>query len=156
MKLDSVTVGIMTKMAEKHGIPTERVMDIVKAYYASIQHVGKVSNSGVLIHMKNIGKLVYSDKTRRRSKEATGQLSTTKGIMKLMYINPETKLPQPTAESLLIPEFLEIWQRVHKIDGDRTGTKKTRNLQELGYVYFHGVYDSRFKFITDPIERKRR
>ena len=76
--------------------------------------------------------------------------------MRLMYINPETKLPEPTAECLTIPEFLEIWQRVYKIDGDRLGAKKTRNLQEFGYIYFSGVYDSRFKHVTDPLEREKK
>ena len=76
--------------------------------------------------------------------------------MRLMHFDPVTKLPEPTAECLLIPEFLEIWQRVHKIDGDRLGAKKTRNLQEFGYIFFHGVYDSRFKHITDPLERDRK
>jgi len=76
--------------------------------------------------------------------------------MKLMWINPETKLPEPTGECLTIPVFLDLWTRVYKIDGDRYGDKKTRNLQEFGYIYFHGVYDSRFKFITDPIEKERK
>ena len=76
--------------------------------------------------------------------------------MKLMHFDPVTKLPEPTAECLLIPEFLEIWTRQYKIDGDRLGAKKTRNLQEFGYIYFHGVYDSRYKHITDPIERDKK
>ena len=73
-----------------------------------------------------------------------------------MHLDSVTKLPEPTAECLLIPEFLEIWSRTYKIDGDRLGAKKTRNLQEFGYIYFHGVYDSRFKHITDPLEREKK
>lgn len=70
--------------------------------------------------------------------------------MKLIVLNPVTKLPEPTPESLLIPEFLEIWTRKNKIDGDRLGEGKKRNLQEFGYIYFMGVYDSRFKWLQDP------
>lgn len=62
-----------------------------------------------------------------------------------MVINQETKLPEPTGECLLIPAFLELWTRSYPIDGDRKGLAKKRNLQEFGYIYFHSVYDSRFK-----------
>jgi hypothetical protein len=69
--------------------------------------------------------------------------------MKLMVINPETKLPEPTAECLTIPAFNTVWTRIVPIDGDRKGEQKKRNLQEFGYIYFHSVWDSRFRFFED-------
>jgi hypothetical protein len=65
--------------------------------------------------------------------------------MKLLIIDERTKLPVPSPEALLIPSILEIWTRKQKIDGDRDGLKKTRNLQEIGFIYFNCVFDSRFR-----------
>jgi hypothetical protein len=76
--------------------------------------------------------------------------------MRLIVLNPETKLPEPSPECLLIPEFREIWKRVNKIDGDRLGVGKVRNLQEIGYIYYNGVYDSRFKLVQDEKEKREK
>ncbi len=65
--------------------------------------------------------------------------------MKLFDVDENTKLPIPSAEARLIKEFNEIIKRLQRVDGDADGRKKTRNLQELGYVHFSCVYDSRFK-----------
>lgn len=75
--------------------------------------------------------------------------------MKLITIDPETKLPKPTAEWLLIPVARTQWTRKIPIDGDRDGSKKTRNLQEIGYIYFNGVYDSRFRFLDETAKNLR-
>jgi len=62
-----------------------------------------------------------------------------------MVLNEETNLPEPSPEILTIPQFLEVWETVYKIDGDRDGTKKKFNLRIFGYIHFHAVYDSRFR-----------
>lgn len=68
--------------------------------------------------------------------------------MKLFDIDDVTKLPIPSAEARTIKAFNEIIKRIQRIDGDSDGRKKTRNLQELGYVHFSCVYDSRFKLMS--------
>jgi|SRR5688572_15015280 len=72
--------------------------------------------------------------------------------MRLIVIDSETKLPVPSPEAFLIPDLRDLWRRRIPIDGDRDGNKKIRNLQEFGYVYFQGVWDSRFK-LYDSEER---
>lgn len=65
--------------------------------------------------------------------------------MDLFDIDEVTKLPIPKAELLLVPEFKEINRRSRPIDGDSDGRKKVHNYKELGYIYFVGKWDSRFK-----------
>jgi len=64
-----------------------------------------------------------------------------------MDFDKETRMPIPRAEILAIDVFHDIWKRKNKIDGDRDGTKKTLNTKEFGYIYFHTVYDSRFRLL---------
>lgn len=66
--------------------------------------------------------------------------------MKLMELVGDDQLPYPTAEILALPVFKTLWSTVMKIDGDRDGRKKTRNLQIFGYMYFWSAYDSRFRY----------
>lgn len=68
--------------------------------------------------------------------------------MKLFEIDEVTKLPIPTAEARTIKEFNEIIKRLQRVDGDADGRKKIRNIQELAYVHFNCVYDSRFKLLS--------
>jgi hypothetical protein len=75
--------------------------------------------------------------------------------MKLVQLNPETKLPEPTPELLLIGDFKDLMKRVKRVDGDADGRKKTMNLMEIGYIYFSCTYDSRFK-LMDVEERERK
>jgi hypothetical protein len=75
--------------------------------------------------------------------------------MKIFYIDEKTQLPLPTAEALLIDSFDKIWKRTRKIDGDADGRKKTFNKKELGYIYYQGVYDSRFKRLTQEEKEKK-
>lgn len=75
--------------------------------------------------------------------------------MKLFYIDEKTQLPLPTAEALLLDSFDKVWKRVRKIDGDADGRKKIINKKELGYVYYQGVYDSRFKRLNEEEKEKK-
>jgi hypothetical protein len=68
--------------------------------------------------------------------------------MKLFDIDEATQLPIPTAEARTIVSFNEVIKRLQKVPGDSDGRKKTRNLQELAYVYFTCRYDSRFKLMS--------
>lgn len=68
--------------------------------------------------------------------------------MELFTMNPETKLPTIHPAALTIKCFKELWTRKRPIDGDHDGRKKLFNEKELGYVYFTGKYDSRFKLHT--------
>ncbi len=68
--------------------------------------------------------------------------------MKLFEIDEVTKLPIPTAEARTIRVFNDILRRLQRVDGDADGRKKTRNLQELSYIHFSSVYDSRFKLLS--------
>jgi len=67
--------------------------------------------------------------------------------MNLIVIDPNTKQPSPTGDILTIPIFLELWERITKLDGDRDGSKKRRNLQEYGYIKFNGAYDSKYRYM---------
>ena len=80
MKLDSVTTKIMSRLAEQHDIPINRVLDIVKAYYESMHHIGQTANSGVLIHIKNMGKLVYSTRQEEEVKKLQENYQLLKGL----------------------------------------------------------------------------
>jgi len=75
--------------------------------------------------------------------------------MKLIQLNPETKLPEPTPELLLIGDFKDLMRRVIKIDGDADGRKKIMNYMEIGYIYFSCVYDSRFKLLDGEDRQKK-
>jgi hypothetical protein len=68
--------------------------------------------------------------------------------MRLFDIDENTKLPIPTAEARTIKEFNEIIKRLQRVDGDADGRKKTRNIQELAYIHYSCVYDSRFKLLS--------
>lgn len=74
--------------------------------------------------------------------------------MKLFEIDPDTKLPVPTAAARTIKEFRDIIKRLRPIDGDADGRKKHFNLMELAFIYFAVHYDSRFKLL-DEIEREK-
>jgi len=65
--------------------------------------------------------------------------------MKLFEIDQETKLPKASAEARMIKSFNDLLKRLNKVEGDSDGRRKLRNEQELAYVYYQGVYDSRFK-----------
>lgn len=65
--------------------------------------------------------------------------------MKLMALNPETHLPEPLPEILLIPVFNKMWTNRYPVDGDRDCKKRIVNRQMFGYLYFTNHYDSRFK-----------
>ena len=80
MKLDSVTAKVMSKLAQEHDIPIERVLDIVKAYYGSMHHIGNTANSGILIHIKNLGKLVYSTRREEEVKKLQENYQLLKGL----------------------------------------------------------------------------
>jgi translation initiation factor 6 (eIF-6) len=80
MKLDSVTAKVMSRLAQEHNIPIERVLDIVKAYYESIHHIGQTANSGVLIHVKNLGKIVYSTRQEEEVKKLQENYQLLKGL----------------------------------------------------------------------------
>lgn len=62
-----------------------------------------------------------------------------------LFILDDKGIPVPKPELLLIESFSELWKRIRKIDGDADGRKKTQNRKELGYIYFQGKFDSRFK-----------
>ena len=74
--------------------------------------------------------------------------------MKLFDIDEQSKLPIPTAEARTIKEFNELIKRLQRVDGDADGRKKTRNIQELAYVHFMCVYDSRFKLLSKEDREK--
>jgi translation initiation factor 6 (eIF-6) len=80
MKLDSVTAKVMSRLAQEHNIPIERVLDIVKAYYESIHHIGQTANSGILIHVKNLGKIVYSTRQEEEVKKLQENYQLLKGL----------------------------------------------------------------------------
>lgn len=65
--------------------------------------------------------------------------------MKLFDLDEKTKLPVPSGELLMIPIFKELIKRKRPIDGDYDGRLKHFNMMELAYIYFMGVWDSKFK-----------
>ena len=69
--------------------------------------------------------------------------------MNLIVIDPNSRLPLPSGDALLLPSFLELWDRLHKIDGDRDGSKKRRNFQEIGYVYFLADFSSKYRYMEE-------
>jgi hypothetical protein len=69
--------------------------------------------------------------------------------MKLFILDEKTKLPIANPELLTIKCFAELIRRNRKIDGDGDGRRKTLNEKELSYIYFNGVFDSRFKLKRD-------
>lgn len=69
--------------------------------------------------------------------------------MEILILDQETRLPTITAQALVMECFYDLWRRVRKIDGDHDGRRKIHNLKELGYIYFQGKYDSRFKMMED-------
>jgi hypothetical protein len=75
--------------------------------------------------------------------------------MELMVLNSETKLPEPHPALLLISCFNKLMKRIRPIDGDRNGSKKIMNMKELGYIYFWGRYDSRFRLMKDTDKEKK-
>lgn len=75
--------------------------------------------------------------------------------MELFILNPETKLPEIHPSTLTIECFRQLWKRLRPIDGDRDGRKKLYNTKELGYIYFTGKYDSRFKTLS-PVDRDKK
>jgi hypothetical protein len=75
--------------------------------------------------------------------------------MKLFEIDQETKLPKASAEARMIKSFNDLLKRLNKVEGDSDGRRKLRNEQELAYVYYQGVYDSRFKLIRTEEDRNK-
>lgn len=75
--------------------------------------------------------------------------------MELFTLNIDTKLPEIHPSTLSIDCFKQLWKRNRPIDGDRDGKKKLHNTKELGYVYFTGKYDSRFKTLS-PNDKTQR
>ena len=73
--------------------------------------------------------------------------------MELFTLDPTTKLPIIHPSTLTIECFKQLWKRSKPIDGDFDGRKKVFNTKELGYIYFTGKYDSRFK-LKSPLERE--
>jgi hypothetical protein len=69
--------------------------------------------------------------------------------MKLFEVDEKTKLPIPTAEARMIVPFKDILRRISKMEGDADGRRKLLNMMELAYIHFNGVYDSRFKLMSD-------
>lgn len=80
MKLDSVTTKVMSRLAQEHNIPIERVLDIVDAYYKSMHQIGKTADSGVLIHIKHLGKLVYSTRQQEEVEKLQENYQLLKGL----------------------------------------------------------------------------
>lgn len=75
--------------------------------------------------------------------------------MNLLELDVETKLPKLSGEALTISEFRVIWDRLHRVDGDRTGEKKMYNLQQIGYIYFKYNFASRFRYDNDKEDKIR-
>jgi hypothetical protein len=80
MKLDSVTTKVMSRLAQEHDIPIERVLDIVNAYYGAMYHFGTTANTGILIHVKHLGKLVYSTRREEEVKKLQENYQLLKGL----------------------------------------------------------------------------
>ena len=68
--------------------------------------------------------------------------------MKLFELDNDG-FPVATAEARATEPFKQILRRVRKGDGDADGRNKIYNLKELAFIYFMGVYDSRFKLIEN-------
>lgn len=63
----------------------------------------------------------------------------------LMTLDPKTKLPIPSADLLNTDAFSKLWRLRLKVPGDSDGREKLQNSRICGYIYFHTIYDSRFK-----------
>jgi len=70
----------MSRLAQEHDIPIERVLDIVNAYYEAMHHIGQTADSGVLIHIKHLGKLVYSTRRQEEVEKLQENYQLLKGL----------------------------------------------------------------------------